>query len=1454
MGSYYNIHEGNLHPGDVAKSSDINIIQRNIQDAIKNAIKDLTEGQSWILGTNDQSDKNSFILTPESKRAGRYIDQINLAEGNDADLVSIRETSYRQPIKLSRSSIYSIIVKMQNKSEVSVPVNFELRDENGYLIPNMKTVLNLPKYTDTPTEFEIIFDLDYYPTAHGFSPEELMQDDNRYLNINTKEASFENGIDFGDSENLNSSSAGASIIYLHIEALNKNRQRAFDVNTQQDDGYQWNDVDPTFGIVINKNSTYGQLLEENNGSDFVKSSKPGDLYFKEIYANAPTYKCEIGQAIIDGEKVMLADTHVSIGGASSAGNVISYVYMDSRGHLKAQNSDPFLGNEPATPNIITEPHLHIADIITYQNDVNEPVIQQSDETQITRPRSHHERIRRLENKLLYTQDIAIPTRLKYTLTGEDWIDPYPNVDMVSKSYNGYVAQSIDALNESGYVTTLDMNGNFIVKASDAKSFSIPVTLKTDTSGKISTEKNETKIIKEAQTDTFLNELTKDDIKRAQTFAEIKNMRNDIEAGKLTLEITNNNIIVATSEEEAKRTEFNPWDDAAENRPANADVTPIERSYTVVSGKNGANDWESEFPAMTFFTDTGYKLKKLQVPIYKFKNCKGIKFIIWKRQGPNDKKNTVWLEKKIYTSKEFSLENAKVKDDYQYMEDGFLIDFEEAGLELEKGQYVIVCFPTVESGSGSVYVETYKPADSKDFCIRYYGAANGSHFLLKDRYHEIWYNSAKAQIEEITYSESGELTSGIVSWDNIEPIKSVKPMANLTIPESTTAKIYVDVGGGWKEVENDKDNDVIGSGGGDSFRWKIEFKGNSKDTPVLQYDEEKKYAISFQITRAEPKTSNLSAYRTLNNNLCITSKVLDANDILRDYIGDMNFALSDNKFSNYEFLRIWGTDSDDESLLIDISASDRIEPVKNSDGTDVVVEGQKLYYPVFSFHYVDLKLDDIPNTSVDYSNYDPTLENDEHNLRMKLDTENSYNDDDIDIIKYDNFVLTNDSYAIDESEEGLGIDLKKIIPSEENQIIAKAQFINPLDLSKYSGLKMKLTLNGTKNGTLSGLALYISSQYEQEAPTNKKSEDILNALPDGLPDLNHSQEDIIALYANQTVVDTVDYNGTAVKVYYKSVWNSIEQKWEWQQLHDIKSYNIYEIINRKLNADVLKITNEDGKEVQYCEIEIDPNSVNLQFAKEIGIILLQDEGQYDATNINSIYISDFKAIKNDYYSVFNAAEENVFTKVRSTSPVVCQKHGSLTIESGKYPKTVPPTSSINIMLNRSATEGEDLCYFDLTSKSTKGFKHIGIQLASDCLITKNMLELHLRKINEYGQEITIEKIKLPTINYVYYSTTSNDQINLCQIIKKIKTDERFDKIVLVSTNRFRNYGDKLKTLNDANDLGTVIKLFIGKIELYRANSFPLLYPYMRMKFYLDEADEVARDQIGVRKIGAVIQYR
>ena len=53
---------------------------------------------------------------------------------------------------------------------------------------------------------------------------------------------------------------------------------------------------------------------------------------------------------------------------------------------------------------------------------------------------------------------------------------------------------------------------------------------------------------------------------------------------------------------------------------------------------------------------------------------------------------------------------------------------------------------------------------------------------------IWYNSAKAQAEKVTYNKSGSITSGTVSWEDLEPIKSIKPTINLSKPNTPASTV------------------------------------------------------------------------------------------------------------------------------------------------------------------------------------------------------------------------------------------------------------------------------------------------------------------------------------------------------------------------------------------------------------------------------------------------------------------------------------------------------------------------------------------------------------------------------------------------------------------------------------------------------------------------------------------
>ena len=410
--------------------------------------------------------------------------------------------------------------------------------------------------------------------------------------------------------------------------------------------------------------------------------------------------------------------------------------------------------------------------------------------------------------------------------------------------------------------------------------------------------------------------------------------------------------------------YNPWADdslTSEEKIKKKKYKINEREYKVKSDEKGR---ESYYPGMTFYTDKNYKLKKLYIPIFKFKNCSKVKVFIYKRQDKNNKKNTVELGKLMHSPKTFSLKKAKEKGKYQYMEEGFTLDFGSSGLSLPKAQYVIVILPIPKSGDGSVFVKTYKPKNSKDFCIKYKGDSKAAHFELVDRYQEIWYNPSKMVVEEENYYKKGHVISKTVTFEgkSLERISSVKPVVKKHLTSEDTKadsyQLYVNTGGSWIKVEPGRYN-KIKNGGAKTFKWKLVFKSDGKKSPKLAYSKKDKYAIKFLLKR-EKKANWMNAEQVvdINKTMCITSKQISGNDVLKEYVGDSNFATKQSRFQGHEFARIWADNENNDNLLIDIQGSD----LDMSYEFDKTVNGEEKHFkgkdiPTWTYHYCDLTLDD-----------------------------------------------------------------------------------------------------------------------------------------------------------------------------------------------------------------------------------------------------------------------------------------------------------------------------------------------------------------------------------------------------------------------------------------------------------------------------------------------------------------
>ena len=546
MTNYYKIVEGNLRTGDIAKSSDINHIQVHVQDMSREMNMDFHDGESYILGSGDKH-TNDFILTAAPKFQGRYIDD-RIIFNDSTEFININRKDVKQPILLTKSSLYSVITKLKNSSNKDITVNFELQDEYGNVLRSNKVVVN--KNTTTPTPFEIVFDLEYYPTAPNLMHQELSERDGKDIPPKTDEESYDEGYihEHENEEDLEQFTAGISKLFFVIKKTDLNE---IDLVDNGDEPVF--DPDNSLGVLCTKSSPSPEkniYCMIRTGTNFEESGY--NIWFQEVYANEQTYLCTGGEAIIGGEKVHCIDTHISIEGGNSYGNVLSYIYLGLDGHLYFRNSKASMSTEigefeedlsykmPAF-------FLPVATILTYSNMYGidkEPLILQSQEDGL-RPLSHHERLRRIEKKLDWTMDYSIPSRLKYTITGKDWIDEKGSSLFSIYNATDEKGDPVDPEHIDNYYVSTDSKGNPIIRLSTSVVTTIPVTLK----------ENE----KDKDGKDIL--LAENDILNASYFSSLNNMVSNTKEGTLTLNTkkTKTAASVATTAKEAKETKYNPWD-------------------------------------------------------------------------------------------------------------------------------------------------------------------------------------------------------------------------------------------------------------------------------------------------------------------------------------------------------------------------------------------------------------------------------------------------------------------------------------------------------------------------------------------------------------------------------------------------------------------------------------------------------------------------------------------------------------------------------------------------------------------------------------------------------------------------------------------------------------------------------------------------------------------------------
>ena len=682
-----------------------------------------------------------------------------------------------------------------------------------------------------------------------------------------------------------------------------------------------------------------------------------------------------------------------------------------------------------------------------------------------------------------------------------------------------------------------------------------------------------------------------------------------------------------------------------------------------------------------------------------------------------------------------------------------------------------------------------------------------------------------------------------------------------------------------------------TGGASSFKWKLEFTSDKKSTPELKYDDEDKFAIQFTLTRDTIKSGKTSVLSTLDKNMCLTSIPLDGDEILRQYVGDPG--LESGKLSNFEFARVWADNDANKKLLIDINASDKCGDATITTANGNTIDGLGCI-PIWTMHYCDLTLNDFEKINVDYSNYIEELEYDENNLRLKLDTEHSYNDNDIRLFSINNFEKVPNGIDSNQNDD-LVIRLGTNSEIEDNQILMRARFNNPIDLTKHTALQLIFDIDKpsglSENDVIdiNGLGLYISSSEQREAPTQESILDNVVILTDAdvLPDIIDPDVSSAPYYYGkilQIIHPSLDetsgnYAYEAAYYHYVQKYDEVENKIVYvkEQIHDIRSYNIYEIPTIQLKYSDFTPQNSEGKNVisRSIRVEIDQNSTNLKFAKEIGLITLNDNDTYSITGNRNITLTltDIRSIEEDYYPIFDPKYHSSYIVPQgrvvgneNTKVAFVYENGNLNLLSNVYAskhdeiKTFDhDVTQLHIDYQNTSNEGQMLCYINNHYGKLSDYKHVGIQLASSVFIPKDCLKINL--CEKPNGEAPFASVNVPTINNVYVPLNSEDHIELCQIFKKINSDKQIKSISITTTKHFTNFMSQMLE-STANGSRTMLDLFLGKIVLYKAKTIPIFQNKIRFKFYSATGNDIDHfsnsadiiDNIQIRKIGAVLDYK
>lgn len=414
------------------------------------------------------------------------------------------------------------------------------------------------------------------------------------------------------------------------------------------------------------------------------------------------------------------------------------------------------------------------------------------------------------------------------------------------------------------------------------------------------------------------------------------------------------------------------------------VTNLNYSYHTYKINSNTKSLQSEYPMLNITLERDCYLKDILFYVSGTSNLKYMRALLFK----NDRVFNLNTSRKSYRkylryndAKDTAFPNIKLSEEIKVQKDGKNFKYTmPINKYIEKGTYSLLLYGILKDKKkdGYIKIKEFHTAKATAFgaLSRVKGTSSPNQIFMEGE--NLTNKTMHVQFHKIddVHNTQGTIISKTIN--TVDNIISCKLSHYYDIPNGCYIHTYVSNNGGKTYVEQVNNKGTVTFNGiGHELKWRLVLTGSGAKTPKLKFNKNSLYA--FKITTTTGQT--ITEYEDYDR--CFATPLLNANAITRQLASNQNIK---NHFGEWEYARLWMEDEDLQAD-IDICFAYAYDNYNDSVGTPITSWSDDIF---FSQVFSSLRSDDFSKESVDYDNYNASVEYDELNFRFNLQTDYMYN--------------------------------------------------------------------------------------------------------------------------------------------------------------------------------------------------------------------------------------------------------------------------------------------------------------------------------------------------------------------------------------------------------------------------------------------------------------------------------